>query len=218
MGEKRQFLIDELSMGESWRLFKIMAEIVDGFDTMSQVNNGVSIFGSARVESDSEIYKQTVELAAKLSQAGFSIISGGGPGLMEAANKGAHSVDGESVGLHIHLPLEQYSNPYLTKRVDFNYFFVRKLMFVKYALAYIAMPGGFGTLDELFEALVLIQTKRIKRFPIILYGNDYWGGLLDWIRERLIAEGYANETDLELLTVLDTPDEVVSFITKHIIL
>lgn len=217
MAEKKQFLIDELSVNESWRLFKIMAEIVDGFDAMSEIGNGVSIFGSARVKPDAPTYKDTVEIAAKLTEAGYTVISGGGPGLMEAANKGAKEAGGESVGLHIHLPLEQDSNAYLTKRVDFKYFFVRKLMFVKYAMAYIAMPGGFGTLDELFEATVLIQTQRIKRFPIILYGKDYWGGLIDWVRTRLIADGYAGEQDLELLTILDTPDEVVRFIKKHVI-
>ena len=217
MAEKKQFLIDELSVNESWRLFKIMAEIVDGFDAMSEIDNGVSIFGSARVKPDAPTYKDTVEIAAKLTEAGYTVISGGGPGLMEAANKGAKEAGGESVGLHIHLPLEQGSNAYLTKRVDFKYFFVRKLMFVKYAMAYIAMPGGFGTLDELFEATVLIQTKRIKRFPIILYGKEYWGGLIDWVRTRLIADGYAGEQDLELLTILDTPDEVVRFIKKHVI-
>lgn len=218
MGNKRQFLIDELSVGESWRLFKIMAEIVDGFDTMSEIQNGVSIFGSARVTPDQAVYKQTEEVAAKLTEAGFSIISGGGPGLMEAANKGAKEANGESVGLHINLPFEQASNPYLTTRVNFNYFFVRKLMFVKYALAYVAMPGGFGTLDELFEALVLIQTRRIKRFPIILFGSDYWGGLIDWIKARLIGDGYANEADLELLTILDTPDEVAKYIKRHVVI
>ncbi|BBD07842.1 TIGR00730 family Rossman fold protein [Desulfovibrio ferrophilus] len=217
MGDKKQFLIDELSVGESWRLFKIMAEIVDGFDTMSEIKNGVSIFGSARVKSDQPIFQQTEEIAAKLTQAGYSVISGGGPGLMEAANKGAKEAGGESVGLHINLPFEQESNPYLTTRVNFNYFFVRKLMFIKYALAYVAMPGGFGTLDELFEALVLIQTQRIKRFPIILFGSEYWGGLIDWIKARLIADGYAGEQDLELLTILDTPDEVVKYIKKHVI-
>ncbi|WP_461211553.1 LOG family protein [Desulfocurvus sp. DL9XJH121] len=217
MADRKQFLIDELSMNESWRLFKIMAEIVDGFDTMNDIKNGVSIFGSARIKPDSPIYRQTEEIASKLARAGYTVISGGGPGLMEAANKGATEAGGESVGLHIHLPMEQESNAFLTRRVDFNYFFVRKLMFVKYAMAYIAMPGGFGTLDELSEALVLIQTLRIKRFPIILYDSDYWGGLLDWIRQRLIAGGFAGEQDLDLLTVLDTPDEVVSFIKKHVV-
>lgn len=217
MGDKKQFLIDELSVNESWRLFKIMAEIVDGFDTMSEIDTGVSIFGSARVKPDAPIYKETMEIAGKLAEAGYTVISGGGPGLMEAANKGAKEAGGESVGLHIHLPMEQGSNDYLTRRVDFNYFFVRKLMFVKYAMAYIAMPGGFGTLDELFEAMVLIQTKRIKSFPIILYGSEYWGGLIDWVRERLIAEGYAKEQDLELMTLLDTPDEVVRYIKRHVI-
>jgi uncharacterized protein (TIGR00730 family) len=213
----RQYIIDELSTSESWRLFKIMAEIVDGFDTMSRVVRGVSIFGSARTRPADPLYAETADLAAKLTGAGYTVITGGGPGVMEAANKGAKEAGGESVGLHIHLPLEQGANPYVTTRVDFNYFFVRKLMFVKYAQAYIAMPGGFGTMDELFEALVLIQTKRIKPFPVILYCSDYWGGLLDWIKGRLVAEGFANTDDLDLITVLDTPEEVVHYIQKHVI-
>ncbi|WP_035251156.1 TIGR00730 family Rossman fold protein [Desulfocurvus vexinensis] len=215
--DKKQFLIDELSMRESWRLFKIMAEVVDGFDAMSEISNGVSIFGSARVKPEDPLYKDTEEIAAKLVQAGFSVISGGGPGLMKAANKGAFEAGGESVGLHIHLPFEQATNEYLTTKVDFRYFFVRKLMFVKYATAYVAMPGGFGTLDELFEALVLIQTRRIKHFPIVLYKSAYWGGLLDWLKERMVADGFAGEADLDLITVRDTPDEVVSYIKRHVI-
>lgn len=217
MADKKQFLIDELSMRESWRLFKIMAEVVDGFDTMSEIDNGVSIFGSARVEPEDPLFKETEELAAKLVQAGYGVISGGGPGLMRAANKGAYEAGGESVGLHIHLPFEQASNDYLTTKVDFKYFFVRKLMFVKYATAYVAMPGGFGTLDELFEALVLIQTKRIKHFPIVLYKSEYWEGLIDWIKARIVANGFANEADLDLIAVKDTPDEVVSYIKRHVI-
>lgn len=215
--DKKQFLIDELSMRESWRLFKIMAEVVDGFDAMSEISNGVSIFGSARVKPEDPLYKDTEEIAAKLVQAGFSVISGGGPGLMKAANKGAFEAGGESVGLHIHLPFEQATNEYLTTKVDFRYFFVRKLMFVKYATAYVAMPGGFGTMDELFEALVLIQTRRIKHFPIVLYKSAYWGGLLDWLKERMVADGFAGEADLDLITVRDTPDEVVSYIKRHVI-
>jgi len=215
--DKKQFLIDELSKRESWRLFKIMAEVVDGFDAMSEITNGVSIFGSARVAPEDPLYKETEEIAAKLVQAGFSVISGGGPGLMKAANKGAFEAGGESVGLHIHLPFEQASNEYLTTKVDFRYFFVRKLMFVKYATAYVAMPGGFGTLDELFEALVLIQTRRIKHFPIVLYKSSFWGGLLDWLKERMVADGFAGPGDLDLLTVRDTPDEVVSYIKRHVI-
>ncbi len=218
MADKKQFLIDELSMRESWRLFKIMAEVVDGFDTMSEIDNGVSIFGSARVRPEDPLFKETEEIAAKLVQAGYSVISGGGPGLMKAANKGAFEAGGESVGLHIHLPFEQASNEYLTTRVDFKYFFVRKLMFVKYATAYVAMPGGFGTMDELFEALVLIQTKRIKHFPIVLYKSEYWGGLIDWIKNRIVADGFASLTDLELITLCDTPDEVVGHIRKHVII
>ncbi len=216
MQKKCRSILDELSIGESWRLFRIMSEIVDGFEAMTDISNGVSLFGSARVKQDTALYRETEEISRKLGQAGYDIISGGGPGLMEAANKGAFEAESESIGLHIHLPLEQFSNEYLTRRVNFNYFFIRKLMFVKYAKAYVAMPGGFGTLDELFEALVLIQTRRIERFPIVLYSSQYWGGLLSWIKERLVGDGYAGEQDLELLTVLDTPDEVLDFIKKHV--
>nr|WP_209280093.1 TIGR00730 family Rossman fold protein [Desulfobaculum xiamenense] len=205
-------------MRESWRLFRIMAEIVDGFDTMSEIKNGVSIFGSARVKPGDAIYTETEELAGKLAREGYSIISGGGPGLMEAANKGAKEAGGVSVGLHIELPMEQDPNPFCTTRVDFRYFFVRKLMFIKYATAYVAMPGGFGTLDELSEALVLIQTQRIKRFPIVLYKSDYWNGLFDWFKGSLIAGGFAKEKDLDLMTICDTPDEVVSFIRQHVVI
>lgn len=213
---ERQFLIDELSKQESWRLFRIMAEVVDGFDTMSDIRNGVSIFGSARVTPDSELYQDTVKLASLLSKAGYDVISGGGPGLMEAANKGAKEAGGESVGLHIELPHEQGANPYCTTRVDFRYFFVRKLMFVKYATAYVAMPGGFGTLDELSEALVLIQTERIKKFPIVLYDSSYWAGLINWFKDQLIAGGFAKEHDLDLMKICDTPEEVVSFIQENV--
>lgn len=216
MKDQRQYLIDELSMRESWRLFRIMAEVVDGFDTMSDIKNAVSIFGSARISPSDDLYAETQEISSQLAKLGYSIISGGGPGLMEAANKGAKEAGGESVGLHIELPMEQGANPYCTTRVDFRYFFVRKLMFIKYASAYVAMPGGFGTLDELSEALVLMQTKRIKKFPIVLYKSNYWNGLIDWFKKSLISGGFAKESDLELMTICDTPEEVVQFISSQV--
>ncbi|WP_027185206.1 TIGR00730 family Rossman fold protein [Desulfovibrio inopinatus] len=218
MPKSKQYLIDDLSMQESWRLFKIMAEIVDGFESLSDIGPAVSIFGSARAKPDDPVYQLTQNLANLLAKAGYAVITGGGPGLMEAANKGAADAGGSSVGLHIHLPFEQQSNDFLSLKCDFRYFFIRKMMFVKYAMAYIAMPGGFGTLDELFEALVLIQTRRIRPFPIILMGSDFWGGMIDWIRERLISAGYANPADLDLFVVYDSPEDVVTFIKRHIVL
>jgi uncharacterized protein (TIGR00730 family) len=214
----RQYLIDDLSITESWRLFKIMAEIVDGFEELGDIGPAVSIFGSARARPEDPLYQDTVKLAELLVGAGFSVITGGGPGLMEAANKGAAEAKGTSVGLHIHLPLEQKPNKYLTVRSDYRYFFIRKLMFVKYAMAYVAMPGGFGTLDELSEALVLIQTKRIKPFPIVFLGSEFWGGLVDWFQSTLLARNFLGAGDLELFTVVDTPEEAAAFIRKHVII
>lgn len=218
MHKSKQYVIDDLSMKESWRLFKIMAEVVDGFETMSEIGPAVSIFGSARVPQDHPLYHQTEHLAQLLTGAGYSVITGGGPGLMEAGNKGAYEAGGESIGLHIHLPFEQHSNPYLNVKSDYNYFFIRKVMFIKYALAYIAMPGGYGTLDELSEALVLIQTKRIKPFPIILMGSEYWEGLIDWFKNRMVKDGYCNEDDLNLFYVTDSPEEAVAHIKRHVII
>lgn len=218
MHRSKQYLIDDLSMQESWRLFKIMSEIVDGFENLSEIGPAVSMFGSARVKAGEPLYESTVELSKKLSKAGFSVITGGGPGLMEAGNKGAFENGGESIGLHIHLPMEQHNNPYLHIRSDFRYFFIRKLMFIKYALAYVALPGGYGTLDELAEALVLIQTHRIKPFPIVLFGTEFWAGLVDWFKTQLVPNKFANEEDLDLFIVTDDPDEVVAYIRKHVIL
>lgn len=213
----KQYLIDDLSMQESWRLFKIMSEIVDGFETLSEIGPAVSMFGSARVKPEDPLYKKTVEFSKALSDAGFSVITGGGPGLMEAGNKGAFENGGESIGLHIHLPMEQHNNPYMNIRSDFRYFFIRKLMFIKYAMAYVALPGGYGTLDELAEALVLIQTHRIKPFPIVLFGSDFWAGLIDWFQDQLVANEFCNIEDLDLFMVTDDIDEAVSYIKKHVI-
>lgn len=218
MSRNKQFMIDELSMSESWRLFKIMAEFVEGFDRLGELAPAVSIFGSARIDENEELYKESTELAGLLAEAGYAVISGGGPGIMEAANKGAWQAGGESVGLHIQLPLEQASNQFQSIPIHFKYFFVRKVMFVKYAQAYVVMPGGFGTLDELFEAAVLIQTKRIRSFPIVLYKSDFWGGLLDWIKENMVTRGFVGELDMRLLTVLDTPEETAAFIQRHVVI
>jgi hypothetical protein len=217
MYRSRQYLIDDLSMQESWRLFKIMAEFVDGFEALSDLGPAVSVFGSARCAPDSELYQLAEELSKLLVEAGLSVITGGGPGLMEAANKGAKAAGGNSVGLHIQLPLEQKSNCYMDLKCNFNYFFIRKVMFVKYAMAYVALPGGFGTLDELFEALVLIQTKRIKPFPIVLLGSEHWNGLTDWIKTKLIEQAFIHPDDLHLFKVLDDPAEAAAFIKRHVI-
>ena len=218
MGSSKQYVIDSLSIKESWRLFKIMAELVDGFETLSDLDRCVSIFGSARVKPDNPLYTETETIARKLVEAGYGVITGGGPGLMEAGNKGASDAGGTSVGLHIHLPMEQGANQFVKTRCDFRYFFVRKLMFIKYAMAYVVMPGGVGTLDELTEAFVLTQTHRIKPFPIILYKSDYWNGLLDWIRDKMVSYNFIREDEMELFTVLDTPEQVVAYIKKHVII
>ena len=215
---EKQFIIDDFKMGESWRLFKIMGEFVDGVEALHDIGPAVSIFGTARAQPDDEVYGTAEAIASRFVKNGFAVITGGGPGVMEAANKGAAEAGGTSVGLNIRLPFEQASNPYAGIKVEFRYFFIRKVMLVKYAMAYIIMPGGFGTLDEMFEAVTLIQTKRIKPFPVILVGTDYWGGLVDWIRSRLVAEGRINPSDLDILQVMDDPDEVVAFVRRMVIL
>ncbi len=217
MSNSQQYVIDDLSIKESWRLFKIMSEIVDGFETLSSLGPAVSVFGSARIKPEDKVYQQTEELSSLLAKAGFSVITGGGPGLMEAGNKGCKEAGGNSVGLHIHLPLEQKPNQYLSMKCDFRYFFVRKLMFIKYATAYVAMPGGYGTLDELSEALVLIQTKRIRPFPIVLMGTEFWGGLIEWFKGQLVKNQYMHEDDLDLFLVTDSPEEAVTYIKKHVV-
>lgn len=215
--QERQYIIDALTVQDSWRLFKILAELVDGFESLSDLYPAVSIFGSARVRPGDESYEKTVVIARKLAQSGYHVITGGGPGIMEAGNKGAKEGGAKSVGLNIVLPLEQEPNEYSNLRLDFQYFFVRKVMFVKYAQAYIGMPGGFGTLDEIFEALTLIQTRRIKPFPVILVGRSHWKGLLEWIKGALLGKGYISPEDLSLVTVLDDPDEIVQTIRKYVI-
>jgi uncharacterized protein (TIGR00730 family) len=196
-----------------------MSEFVDGFDTLSGINGpAVSFFGSARTEPDDPYYELAVDIAAELVREGYSVITGGGPGIMEAANKGAAEAGGNSVGLNINLPFEQAPNTFTNLPLSFKYFFVRKVMFIKYALAFICMPGGFGTLDEAFEALTLIQTKRIKPFPVILVGSEYWAGLLEWIKEKLLSTDKVDSEDMLIFKIMDEPREIVSHIKKTVIL
>jgi len=214
----KQFVIDDLTLGESWRLFKIMGEFVDGVDTLHDLGPAVSIFGSARIKPNDPVYKKTEKIAKLFVKNGFSVITGGGGGVMEAANKGASEAGGTSVGLNILLPFEQEPNPFANVKLDFKYFFIRKVMFVKYASAYIILPGGFGTLDELFEAVTLIQTRRIKPFPLILVGSEYWAGLIDWIKDKLLGEKRVSSEDLDILQIMDDPEEIVKAVQKVIIL
>jgi uncharacterized protein (TIGR00730 family) len=199
---------------DPWRVLRILGEFVQGFDTLAEVGKAVTIFGSARVTEDDPMYQAARELAARLSREGFAIITGGGPGIMEAANRGAVDADGQSVGCNIELPFEQGMNQYVEVAVNFRYFFVRKTMFVKYAEAFVIFPGGFGTLDELFESLTLIQTGKIHNFPIVLFGSAYWRGLLDWIKDTLLAEGKISPEDLELLAITDSPEEACRIIVE----
>ncbi|GAB2796694.1 TIGR00730 family Rossman fold protein [Rhabdobacter roseus] len=207
----------EIKSSDSWVIFKVMAEFVEGFDKLAKIGPCVSIFGSARTLPDNPYYVVAEEIAAKLVRHGYGVITGGGPGIMEAGNKGAYEQGGRSVGLNIQLPFEQHSNIYIDpdKNINFDFFFVRKVMFVKYSQGFIVLPGGFGTLDELFEALTLIQTKKIGRFPIILVGKTYWAGLIDWIKNTMLSEERnINPEDLKLFSVVDTPDEAVRVIDE----
>ncbi len=204
-----------IKTNDSWAIFKIMGEFVNGFEKMSKIGPCVSIFGSARTKPEHEYYQLTVEVANKIVDSGYGVITGGGPGIMEAGNKGAHLGEGTSVGLNIELPFEQHNNPYIDsdKSLDFDYFFVRKVMFVKYSQGFVVMPGGFGTLDELFEALTLIQTQKIEKFPIILVGTKFWGGLMDWIKETLLEKnGNISPKDTDLIYLVDTADEVIEIL------
>lgn len=215
---ENQYVVDALSAKESWRMFRIMSEFVDGIDTLSEIPRGVSVFGSARSKPGTPEYKQAEELGRLLVESGFSVITGGGGGVMEAANKGASEAGGHSVGLNIELPFEQKPNPYANVRLDFRYFFVRKVMFVKHSVAYVVMPGGFGTLDELAEALTLIQTHRIRPFPVFMMGSEYWRGLVDWMSGTLKQHGMISPEDMDLLHVVDSPGEVMKQIARMIIL
>ena len=203
---------NEIRTNDSWAIFKIMAEFVNGYEAMGRIGPCVSIFGSARTKPDDHYYKLTERIAYKISKAGYGVITGGGPGIMEAGNKGAHAGGGTSVGLNIELPFEQHFNPYIDrdKNLNFDYFFVRKVMFVKYSQGFVVMPGGFGTLDEMFEAITLIQTKKVAKFPVILVGRAFWMGLMDWVKTVLVEQfGNVSVTDLDLIKIVDHEDEVV---------
>lgn len=207
---------NEIRTNDSWSLFKVMSEFVNGYEKLSSIGPCISIFGSARTKSNHPTYVLTTEIAKAVSKLGYGVITGGGPGIMEAANKGANEVGGVSVGLNINLPMEQESNKYIDKDklIDFQYFFVRKVMFVKYAQGFIVMPGGVGTLDELFESFTLLQTSKINKFPIILVGRDYWKGLIDWIEEKLLRQNNISPEDLKLFEVVDTVEEVIECLNR----
>jgi hypothetical protein len=215
---EKQYVINEISPGESWRMFHIMAEFVEGFEALGKYHPSVSIFGSTKIKPEDEVYQKAEQIGRLLAENGFGVITGGGPGVMEAANKGAASAGGNSIGLNIELPLEQKPNPYANMTLHFRYFFVRKVMFVKYAVAYVILPGGFGTMDELFESMTLIQTHKIKPFPVILVGSSYWKGLLDWMKGVVLREGKISPSDLDILQVIDEPTEIVRAIKKTVIL
>lgn len=208
-----QHVIDEITAKDTWRIFRIMSELVEGFDSLQSIGPAVSIFGSKRCLPGDAEYQMAETIAYKLAECGFAVMTGGGPGIMEAGNRGAKAAGGVSVGLNIKLPQETGGNPHQTLSLDFRYFFIRKLMFVKYAMAFVIMPGGFGTIDELFEALNLMQTDKIKRFPLYLVGSDFWNPLLDWLKDTVIKRGLLYESELDLVTVLDDPDELVRQIT-----
>ena len=215
--EEKQYVVDALSMNETWRIFRIMAEFIEAIQTLSGIKPAVSIFGSARTKPGDPYYEKAEKLARLLAESGFSVITGGGPGIMEAGNKGAAAAGGQSVGMNIKLPYEQTPNSYTNISIDYRYFFIRKVMFVKYAVAYVILPGGFGTMDELFEALTLIQTKRIKAFPVILMGSEYWQGLVAWLRETMLRDNKISACDIDLLQVIDDPEEAVRHIKKYVI-
>jgi uncharacterized protein (TIGR00730 family) len=208
---------DQLFTTDSWRVLRIVSEFVDGFEKMTNIGPSVSIFGSARLQPDNEYYKLAIDVAEHISRKGFAVITGGGPGIMEAANKGAQMANGKSCGLGVDLPFEADLNPYIDRkfRLNFRYFFVRKVMFIRYAQGYVFLPGGYGTLDELFEALTLIQTQRIKPFPIYLMGAKYWEGLFDWIKGTMMAERCIKEDDLKMMVITDDPQEVANGIERH---
>ena len=219
MKEVRMKNWNETKTNDSWALFKIIGEFVNGYEKLSSIGPCISIFGSARTHANHPTYLLTVEIAKAISELGYGIISGGGPGIMEAANKGAQEANGVSVGLNIELPFEQKSNPYIDqdKLIDFQYFFVRKVMFVKYAQGFVVMPGGVGTLDELFEAFTLLQTSKVNKFPIILVGRQYWDGLINWIKGKLLRENNISTEDLELFEVVDTKEEVMDCLNRFYI-
>lgn len=215
--EQYQYVIDELQAGDSWRIFRILAEFVEGFDLLSRQDAMVSVFGSARSKPDDDIFIKAEELGKKLAEAGITVITGGGPGIMEAANKGAFEAGGKSLGAEIDLPLEQAANEYTTASIKFRHFFVRKVMLIKYSQAFVIFPGGFGTFDELFESLTLTRTKRMITFPIILYGAEYWSGLLKWMKSQSIKNGYIDQDDFDAIQITDDLDKIVDIAQRSIV-
>lgn len=215
---EKQFVIDDITLKDSWRLFHILAEFVEGFENLSDISPAITIFGSARTKEGDYLYVRAYELAKLLAKSGFNLITGGGPGVMEAVNKGAKEEGVKSIGINIELPLEQRPNPYITIPLSFRYFFVRKVLFVKYAIAYIVLPGGFGTLDEFFEALTLIQTRKIRPFPVILVGSDYWDDMIGFMRTRMVPNGMISKEDLNIFQLMDDPEEIVEYIKRFVIL
>ncbi len=207
--------MEDLKTSETWRVFRIQSELVEGFETLHDLGPAVTIFGSSRLKEDDRYYQDASTVARRLADDGFAIITGGGPGIMEGANRGAKEGKAHSVGLNIEIPAEQVPNPFQDVTLHFRYFFIRKLMFIKYAIAFIIFPGGFGTMDELFEALTLVQTKRIDSFPIILYGSDYWKGLIDWFKDTLVTHGTIGREDFACFSLADTPDQVCFLINEH---
>ena len=212
--QKEKMIKEDFTSEETWRIFRIMSEFVEGFEVLSRVGKAVSIFGSSRLKPTSKYYKLAEEVAYLLAKEGYAIMTGSGSGLMEAANKGAKRAKGKSIGLNIQIPLEQKPNKYVDLLLDFRYFFVRKVIFVKYAKAFVIMPGGYGTLDEFTEAINLIQTERIPKFPVILFGKEYWQGMLSWLKDTVLKNGSISKEDLKIFTVVDNPKEVVQVIKK----
>ena len=212
---KKLLAPDDFTQEDTWRIFRIMSEFVDGFETLSKIGKAVTIFGSARTKPGTQFYRLAEEVAYHIARAGYAVITGSGPGLMEAANKGAQRAGGHSIGLNIHLPCEQKPNKYVDTVIGFRYFFVRKVMFVKYAKAFVILPGGFGTLDEFFEAITLIQTERISKFPVILFNSQYWKPLLGWLKKTVYRHGNIDQADLDLFILVDEPKEVVRAINKY---
>jgi len=214
----KQFLIDSFNTHNSWRLFKIIGEFVEGIENLQDIGPAVCVFGSARLSEDSHNYQKAVEISERFVNEGFAVMTGGGGGIMEAANRGAANAGGTSIGLNIKLPMEQIPNVYSNLKLEFKYFFIRKFMFVKYAMAYIILPGGFGTLDELFEAVTLIQTQRIKPLPVILVNSAYWSGLIQWVKDQMLSNKCINNKDLDILEIMDDPEEIVRYVKKVVII
>ena len=212
MEQKNNKVSEDFKLEDPWRVFRIMGEFVEGFHELSRVGPAVSIFGSARTPKTHRWYTQAEETARLLVREGYAVITGGGPGIMEAGNKGAFNGGGQSIGLNIDLPFEQKPNPFIKKLIQFHYFFCRKVMFVKYAKAFVIFPGGYGTLDEFFESITLIQTRRLERFPVVLFGTDYWRGLIDWLKESVLKAGNIDPQDIEMFTIVDEPQEVINAI------